>query len=61
MADEHKTQSEASIEQALYAIEDTIPAGSPDKARASREEQLEQYPIPRADPNPFRRSDSADF
>lgn len=44
---EHKTQSEASIE-------DTLPVGSIDKSRAESEDPDEQYPIPSANPDPFR-------
>jgi hypothetical protein len=44
----------ANREQMIYAVEDKVPVGSIDKAKAGSEEQEEQYPIPWARPVPWQ-------
>ncbi|WP_139488071.1 hypothetical protein [Brevibacillus dissolubilis] len=48
------SSSDANRDQLAYAVEDTVPVGSIDKGRVGDEGRPEeQYPIPRAKPNPF--------
>jgi hypothetical protein len=42
--------------EVVYEVEDTLPVGSVDKARAGRGTQDEQYPIPGARPVPWEEA-----